>query len=353
MGLHRVKGKGWRYQFQYQGQSYSKAWFQTKAEAIAAREAHKKQIKNPIQTQTGTDFLTEINNYLDFCKRKFHRRTYQFKSYVYGIFMECVGNLPMDAIDINVVEKYLKTRPTNSSFNTHLKTLRAFFSWAFKRRKIMVNPCILIEDLPTEKFQRQIYSQDDIVKLFLAAGEHRPFLLALFSLAGRVGETSRLRWDDVNFERREVILWTSKGGKLRPQVKAMNEELYNLLQGLYNKNSGAWVFPNPRTGKPYVCRDKQIAKICKAAGVENLWWHAIRHHVASLLSDIHKKSLPTISKMLGHANLTTTQIYISSLTDDVRDSAELLSPKNLQDVTESDKSGNEVAHRKNSLQASD
>ena len=75
---------------------------------------------------------------------------------------------------------------------------------------------------------------------------------------------------------------------------------------------------------PYRNRRKQIRTACKLAGVPYYSWHCIRHHVASLLADTHKESLPTIQKMLGHQNVTTTARYIQSLSQDVVEAAEKL-----------------------------
>jgi len=179
--------------------------------------------------------------------------------------------------------------------------------------------------MPTEVLKKQIYSQEDMIKLFMAAGNLRPFFLALFSLAARINEINRLKWEDVNFERREVTLWTRKGnGEWRPQVKPLNDELHDELKLLYGKTSGQWVFPNSETGQPFIDRRKQLKRICRAAEIPYLGFHAIRHHVASLLADTHKVSLPTIQKMLGHSRLTTTERYVQSLGQGVREAANLL-----------------------------
>lgn len=182
--------------------------------------------------------------------------------------------------------------------------------------------------MPTQPSRKVIPSQEEMVKVLLASGEFRPFFLALYSLAARVGEINRLRWEDVNLEKRLVTLWTRKGNRQwRPQPKPMNEDLYQELKRLYGKAAQEYVFPNPKTGMPYRNRRKQIRNVCAVAGVPYYGFHAIRHHVASLMADEHKASLPTIQRMLGHTQVSTTARYIQSVTDDLRAAAERLKIK--------------------------
>ncbi|RPI49300.1 MAG: hypothetical protein EHM49_10115 [Deltaproteobacteria bacterium] len=80
----------------------------------------------------------------------------------------------------------------------------------------------------------------------------------------------------------------------------MNQEVYDELRRLYDKRSTGWVFPNPETNEPYRNRRTQIKRACLDGDVPYYPWHSIRHHVASLLADEYKVSLPTIQRMLGH-----------------------------------------------------
>ena len=317
-------GKGYRYEFQIQKIRYTRSGFKTKKEARAAREKHLQELKTTPPTG-GMDFRAATYEYLDHCKRRNSEKTFKEKIFVYRCFAETIGNLPLFQITPRSLEKYLLTRSTNSNYNKHRKNLSAFFTWAWRRGLVSVSPCIHVNSMPTEPGRKEIPSQEEVVKMFLAARDLRPFLLALFSLAARVGEINRLRWDDVNFGNRTATLWTRKGdGTYRAQPKPINDELYAELRRLYDKRAGEWVFPNPETGKPYVDRRKQLKRICRDAGVPCLGFHAIRHHVASLLADIHKVSLPSIQKMLGHSRATTTERYVQSLGDGVREAADCL-----------------------------
>jgi integrase len=325
MSIWRHK-KGWRYQFQAGGVRYAKAGFQTRAAALAAQEVHKKEVKNgKVQIPTGMNFLELANEYLDYCQRKYSAKTYKEKRYIYASFLAFTRNKEVGRYDSRSLEAYLLTRPTGANWNKHRKSLCSFFEWCFRRGFLDRNPCIYVGTMPHQAKKKEIPSQEDMVKILLAAGPFRPFLLALYSLAGRLGELNRLRWDDVNFERRQVTLWTRKGdGTYRPQVKPLNDELNEELRRLYDKRSGEWVFPNPRTGLPFVDRRKQLKRICRHADISYMGFHTIRHHVASLLADTHKVSLPTIQKMLGHTRASTTDRYLQSIGEGVRDAADLL-----------------------------
>lgn len=323
MSIYR-EGKVWRYEFQLREVRYTRSGFLTKKDALAAREAHKKELKQT-KTPTGTGLQEAMNEYLDFCQRRFSEKNYKEKVFIFKSFLSLFPNISLETLTARNILDYLKTRPSNQNWNKHRKSLCAFLQWGFKHGLISVNPCIHVEGMPETPTQKKIPSQEEMLKILLAAGEWRPFFLALYALAARLGEINRLKFEDINFEKRVVTLWTKKGdGTYRAQPKPLNDELYRELRRLYSKRSGPWVFPNPRTGEPYKNRRKQIRNVCKAAGVPYYGWHSIRHHVASLLADTHKVSLPTIQKMLGHANLTTTQGYIQSLSDGVREAGDLL-----------------------------
>jgi integrase len=331
MSCWKVAGKGWRYQFKYERKRYSGAFYPTRAAAKAAEAEHKKELAQEEKTLTDTaceivpSFRDVANEYLDYSQRRFSEKNYKGKIYIFKEFLDFAGDIPFSTIDARQLERYLATLPRNSNYNRHRKDLCALFAWAFKRGLLAINPCIYVDNMPHQIGRRRIPTQEEMAKILVAAGEYRPFFLALFGLAARLGEINRLRWEDVNFEKRQVTLWTRKGdGTPRAQVKPINEELYQELQRLWGKRSGVWVFPNPETGEPYRNRRWQIKTVCALAGVPYYSWHCIRHYVASFLADTHKESLPTIQRILGHQNITTTARYIQSLSRDVVEAAEKL-----------------------------
>lgn len=64
--------------------------------------------------------------------------------------------------------------------------------------------------------------------------------------------------------------------------------------------------------------------LCKKAGVKYFGFHAIRHHVASILADSGKASLSQIQKILRHQRISTTDNYIKTLDPQLQQVANIL-----------------------------
>ena len=153
-----------------------------------------------------------------------------------------------------------------------------------------------------------------------------------------------MTWQDVNFEKKAITLWTRKrkDGAYEPDDLPMNDDLYVILKKRYDvRLNEKWVFANEDTGDRYYHRPKMMASLCKRAGIEPTdmtkrkiakgknkgkyedvpvyyGFHALRHFMASHLIDTEKTSLKSVSNLLRHKNLKTTEIYIHSIDESVR-----------------------------------
>ena len=67
-----------------------------------------------------------------------------------------------------------------------------------------------------------------------------------------------------------------------------------------------------------------MKRLCHKAKVKVFGFHAIRHHVASILADSGKASLSQIQKMLRHKRTTTTDNYIKTVDPQLRQVANVL-----------------------------
>jgi integrase len=238
-----------------------------------------------------------------------------------------VGNIPVAAITTETKEGYLLTRSTNSQFNKERTELMCLFRWAHRRLLIPTNPVLLVDKLPWSSPKKIIPTPEEMARILVAAGPHRPFLLVLFHTIGRIGEIFRLKWEDINFDRKEFRLWTRKrkGGNCEFDWLPMNKDLEKVLRDLWKKRTqDEWVFLNPRTGTRFVDRYDMFRRICSRAGVRRYSYHTIRHFVASFLYDKMKRPISEISRLLRHTNVQTTERYLQLVAPHLRDTMQLL-----------------------------
>ncbi|MGO9377280.1 MAG: tyrosine-type recombinase/integrase [Dissulfurispiraceae bacterium] len=133
---------------------------------------------------------------------------------------------------------------------------------------------------------------------------HQAFHLLLYECGTRVDEAKQLLWQNVDFDRR-IIKVVGKGKKEReiPLSSGVRKALLRLPRN--NK----LVFPSRVTGKALTDTRRAIEFAKKRAGINiHITPHMLRHSFATHLLD-KKKSIRTIQELLGHEDVSTTQIY--------------------------------------------
>ena len=121
----------------------------------------------------------------------------------------------------------------------------------------------------------------------------------------RLGEVLELRWSDVDFERRFLILPDSKTGAT---TVYLSEDALRLLRDIEQVEESPYVFPGKRASEPLRSIRKPWEHICKAARLDSLRLHDLRHSFASI-GAASGLSLPMIGALLGHSQPTTTARY--------------------------------------------
>jgi len=278
------------------------------------------------------DFKTLASIYLDYCELKFVPKTYKYKTYVYKMFLKKLGNIPMTEITPHMIHTYLKTRQSNHNYNVHRKEIRALFNFAINHLEIInYNPVRKLEVMPHTPAKKHIPAEEEVLRLIMAADPEteRPLIQVILHTLGRIDEVLRLTWEDVNFDKHTVTLYTRKrkDGAFEPDELPMNEDLYQVLWDLWQRRKqNQWVFFNEKTGTRFNKRPKMMRSLCIRAFAPNLkgkdkakyegplfGFHDIRHFMASFLADRKKQSTKTISKLLRHKNTRTTEIYLHSI----------------------------------------
>jgi len=162
----------------------------------------------------------------------------------------------------------------------HRKELACLFNWSKKHMGLPdINPCTGLEKMPEEKKVKLIPTYQEFLRMLAAtSGDDRNLLVLLAYTMGRIDEILRLTWQDVNFERQTITLWTrkNKSGEWKHRIISMNEDSKSVLTGMWNRRKQEkWVFFNKKEQDRFNRRPKFMRSVCKRAGIPFYGFHCI------------------------------------------------------------------------------
>jgi len=203
-----------------------------------------------------------------------------------------------------------------------MSALRGFYRWALRERLLAEDPTLLISRPKVGRPLPQSLTEADVEAL-LAAPEvdtplglrDRAMLEVLYAAGLRVSELVGLTLSQINL-RQGLVRIVGKGNKERlvPLGEEAQDWLLRYLRDsrplLLEGVSDDIVFPSQRrqamTRQTFWHRIRQLALI---AGVQKpLSPHTLRHAFATHLLN-HGADLRVVQMLLGHSDLSTTQIY--------------------------------------------
>ena len=227
-------------------------------------------------------------------------------------------------VDINVemieeykIERSEKIKP--ATVNKELTALRHLFNKAIEWNYLKGNPLERVKRLRLPEKIFRFLSLYEIDLVLLKSPDHvRALLMTATHTGMRRSELFRLEWDDIDFDRKYITV-TAKGSEhtknYRNREIPMTQTLYETL--LNHKRYGQWVF-SKKNGDRYVEGiRKTLDSIIRETGIPRFTLHDLRHTFASHLI-MDGADLPTVQKLMGHANISTTMIYAHLAPDHLR-----------------------------------
>lgn len=190
----------------------------------------------------------------------------------------------------------------------------------------MVDPTAHLE-VPKVKSRDPVYLTLDEALSLLNAVDGRFYerdlaILTLFLNCGiRLSELTNLKLSDIQDETLHIV---GKGNKERTILlnDACVEALNAWLDVRDNNTDVPYVFLSSRK-KPISNRmvQEMVKKYVKKAGLdaEKISVHKLRHTAATLMHKYGQVDIRTLQRVLGHENISTTEIYTHIEIDDVRD----------------------------------
>ena len=287
----------------------------------------------------------EISSFLDFCRVEKGLAVNTLEAYSrdlrgFAEFKKLENSIP----GVEDLRRYLdslyETGLSSRSVARHLATLRNFYRFLASEGKIAIDPT---ERLVAPKQWQNIpkfLNRDQIDKLLAAPDTVKPsgvrdraMLELLYATGLRVSELCAVRMADLQFDA-GVLRTIGKGNKQRitpvgkSALAAVREYLREARSKLLGRRSSPFLFVTARGGR--LTRQafwKLLAANGKKAGIfHNLTPHVIRHSFATHLLE-GGADLRSVQTMLGHADISTTQIYTHVLRSRLRQTIEQHHPR--------------------------
>lgn len=207
-----------------------------------------------------------------------------------------------------------------STVNNGLGCVRAMISRAISEGWYSgPNPLTRVDMIRIEEKIPRWLSREEIERVLWAAalvGKEIYLFCALGIFSGmRKAEIDAARWEWVDFDRKLLHIDTHRKNKQRITIP-LHDRLA-LILGPFRTESGFIVNRSEKSGSP-ITFDRRLKQIGKAAGVENLHPHLLRHTFASLLVGAGV-SIYKVQRWLGHKNIATTMRYshLAEADDDI------------------------------------
>ncbi len=282
-----------------------------------------------------------ITDFLDHCEVGKNQSPRTLMNYYHYLdrFLKWAGDINVSTISLDMIQKYrlhlnrltdAKSRTLEiKTQNYHIIALRAFLKYLAKNdieslsaEKIELSkiPARTVEYLTREELERMFQEPDteNIRGLRDIA-----IMETLYSTGLRVSELASLNRAQVDLQRREFMV---RGKGRKPRIVFLSEKAASIIQSYLAQRTDNFepVFLSHSRGKrgtiqeitlsekhrlTTVSIENLVRKYARQAGIiKKVTPHVLRHSFATELL-INGADIRSVQEMLGHASITTTQIY--------------------------------------------
>lgn len=243
-------------------------------------------------------------------------------------------------VDKKDIEKYIRSLNKSSKTISHvISSLKSFYNYYMRMGNINSNPTDEIDRPKIEKKIPEFLTLEEVSSLlnFKVNNEfearNKAILELLYSSGLRISELTSLELSNIDLDECLVRVM-GKGSKERIvplgdyAIEALKEYIY-FYRPMLNKNNSSYIFLNSRGGilsRQFIF--KVIKEECIKKGIrKNVSPHTLRHTFATHLLK-NGADLRIIQELLGHENLSTTQIYTHLTNDKLKHDYEDYFPRN-------------------------
>ncbi len=273
------------------------------------------------------DYLLSVKNYSENTIKSYKEDILEFSTFVHKE-KRAKDILTIRNVRVcNDFKSYLRHKDDKvSSIDRKLSSLRSFYKYLVREEIVNDNYFDQVESLKKEKRLPKIVKEVELKYLFESIDTKdvlgfRNYLIleCLYGLGLRVSELTNMKISDISFSDNTIKINSAKGSKDR--IAYMFDDLaIDMKDYLKNKRiillkksndiDNRYVFLN-KNGTTLTPRGVRVILdniIANAGETYHLTPHMLRHSFATSMLD-HGADLRSVQELLGHENLSTTQIY--------------------------------------------
>jgi integrase len=252
------------------------------------------------------DFSQE---YLIYSKANKSKLSYQRDQFTLRHLTDFFSGYYVFDITPRVMDQYKSERlekVSPSTVNREIACLRHMLNKAKDWRYIKSNPISGMKMLKEPPGRLRFLNEEEIEKLLDASLPYlRSIVITALNTGMRRSEILNLKWSDIDFRRKAIILKETKNNEIREIP--INDLLFRELKKIPLQIRSDFVFCN-RQGEPYQKVHKGFRAALKRAGIKDFRFHDLRHTFASHLV-MNGVNLRAVQQLLGHKDIRMTMRY--------------------------------------------
>jgi len=272
------------------------------------------EVERGVSPNTTESYQRDLKKFSEYIKKK--------KKDIFAVSREDITNFMMQLKDQNL---------SVSSISRNLAAIKTFWKFLVSEQAVKDNPASLIETPRAWQTVPDVLNLEEVERLLNAPDKRKPDIIRdkailelMYATGLRVSEVTDLKKNGANLETGFVRCF-GKGGKERivplgkMAIKAIVRYLENARPKLIGSGTDDHLFVS-RLGKKLSRQSlwKMIKKYALKCGIKkHITPHTLRHSFATHLLD-GGAELIGVQEMLGHANISTTQIYTHVSKDKLR-----------------------------------
>lgn len=213
---------------------------------------------------------------------------------------------------------------SNVTIANYVRNIKVFFNWLYKEHEIRINPCLNIENIRVERKCKKLLEPNDFMRLLEAFDRssfsgyrNHSMTMLLLDCGCRISECVSIRMKDLDLKRTTILITNPKNKKERYVYFSpkMAKILNNWLKYKDKYVDSDYLFPTNRgTVLSIQNYEKSLKQVGKRLNID-VHPHQLRNNFAKYYI-LNGGDWFTLSRILGHSSVETTQKAYLDFTDD-------------------------------------